>query len=312
MEFERLNALGKERIPFFFLSDFLGKKVEAYPLEELAQHAISFCIDENYAYNKHPFALEKEPQGFTHYLEKFTYVQEKIRAGDTYMLNLTQPTKIATSLSLEEIYAHANAHYKLLYKDRFVCFSPEKFIQIKDNTIHTFPMKGTIDASIEHAKEKILADAKESAEHVMVVDLLRNDLSIVAKNVRVERFRYVHEIEAGAKKLLQVSSHICGDLEDSWHERVGDILRSLLPAGSVSGAPKKSTVDIIQNIEGYERGFYCGVFGMYDGTSLDSGVMIRFIEKTDDGLVYKSGGGITIESDARSEYNELLDKVYLP
>ena len=312
MEFERLNALGKERIPFFFLSDFLGKKVEAYPLEELAQHAISFCIDENYAYNKHPFALEKEPQGFAHYLEKFTYVQEKIRAGDTYMLNLTQPTKIATSLSLEEIYAHANAHYKLLYKDKFVCFSPEKFIQIKDNTIHTFPMKGTIDASIEHAKEKILADAKESAEHVMVVDLLRNDLSIVAKNVRVERFRYVHEIEAGAKKLLQVSSHICGDLEDSWHERVGDVLRSLLPAGSVSGAPKKSTVEIIQNIEGYERGFYCGVFGMYDGTSLDSGVMIRFIEKTDNGLVYKSGGGITIESDARSEYNELLDKVYLP
>ena len=312
MEFERLNALGKERIPFFFLSDFLGKKVEAYPLEELAQHAISFCIDENYAYKKHPFALEKEPQGFTHYLEKFTYVQEKIRAGDTYMLNLTQPTKIATPLSLKEIYAHANAHYKLLYKDKFVCFSPEKFIQIKDNTIHTFPMKGTIDASIEHAKEKILADAKESAEHVMVVDLLRNDLSIVAKNVRVERFRYVHEIEAGAKKLLQVSSHICGDLEDSWHERVGDILRSLLPAGSVSGAPKKSTVEIIQNIEGYERGFYCGVFGMYDGTSLDSGVMIRFIEKTDNGLVYKSGGGITIESDARSEYNELLDKVYLP
>lgn len=312
MEFERLNALGKERKPFFFLTDFSAHKVEAYPLEELRAQGIFFCIDETYQYKHHPFVLEKNPVSFGEYLEKFSYVQEKIRAGDTYMLNLTQPTKIATPLTLAEIYAHANAHYKLLYKDRFVCFSPEKFIQIKNNTIHTFPMKGTIDASIEHAKEKILADAKESAEHVMVVDLLRNDLSIVAKNVRVERFRYVHEIEAGVKKLLQVSSHICGDLEDSWHERVGDILRALLPAGSVSGTPKKSTVDIIQNIEGYERGFYCGVFGMYDGTSLESGVMIRFIEKTDEGLVYKSGGGITIESDARSEYNELLDKVYLP
>lgn len=173
-------------------------------------------------------------------------------------------------------------------------------------------MKGTIDASLPNAKESILANQKEMAEHVMVVDLLRNDLSIVAKEVRVEKFRYVHEIEAGAKKLLHVSSHISGDVGDGWHERIGDILRLLLPAGSISGAPKRSTLEIIDAVEGYERGFFSGVFGVYDGKTLDSAVMIRFVQKVKDGYVYKSGGGITLDSDAQSEYNELLDKVYLP
>ncbi len=173
-------------------------------------------------------------------------------------------------------------------------------------------MKGTIDASILNAKEIILANQKEMAEHVMVVDLLRNDLSIVAKEVRVEDFRYVHEIDAGSKKLLHVSSHISGDVGSDWHEKIGDILNSLLPAGSISGAPKKSTLDIINQIEGYERGYFSGVFGVYDGKTFDSAVMIRFVQNSKDGYIYKSGGGITIDSDAKSEYDELLDKVYLP
>ena len=146
----------------------------------------------------------------------------------------------------------------------------------------------------------------------MVVDLLRNDLSIVAEDIRVEDFRYITHLSAGEKKLLQVSSHISGHLGDSWHERLGDILKALLPAGSISGTPKKSTLEIIESIEEYDRGYFSGVFGVYDGESFDSGVMIRFIEKTNNGYIYKSGGGITLDSDALAEYNELLDKIYLP
>jgi para-aminobenzoate synthetase component 1 len=173
-------------------------------------------------------------------------------------------------------------------------------------------MKGTIDASIKNAKEKILADKKEMAEHIMVVDLLRNDLSIVSKNVKVEKFRYITQIEAGDKKLLHVSSHISGDIGENWQSSIGDILKELLPAGSISGTPKKSTLEIIEKIEDYERGYFSGVFGVFDGESLDSGVMIRFMQKTKDGYIYKSGGGITLDSDVDLEYNELLDKVYLP
>ena len=134
----------------------------------------------------------------------------------------------------------------------------------------------------------------------------------VAKNVKVEKFRYITEIEAGEKKLLHVSSHISGDVGDDWHARIGDILKALLPAGSISGAPKKSTLDIIEQVEGYERGYFSGVFGVYDGKTFKSAVMIRFVEKTQEGYTYKSGGGITLDSDAKSEYAELLDKVYLP
>lgn len=146
----------------------------------------------------------------------------------------------------------------------------------------------------------------------MVVDLLRNDLSIVAKNVKVENFRYVDVIEAGEKELLHVSSHISGCVGENWHERIGDILRLMLPAGSISGAPKKSTLEIIDNIEGYDRGYFSGIFGVYDGETFNSGVMIRYIEKTETGYIYKSGGGITLDSDILSEYNEMLDKIYLP
>jgi len=309
---DKLNHLGKIRKPFLFISDFEAQELIAVPLDELEQHDIKYSIDENYKYKKHPHVLKKTPISFEEYKDRFDYVQEKIKNGDTYLLNLTTPTKIETDLSLDDIFNVSNAHYKLKYKDKFVCFSPEKFVQIKDNNISTFPMKGTIDADIPQAKSVILANEKEMAEHIMVVDLLRNDLNIVANNVHVEDFRYVTCIDAGDKKLLQVSSHICGDIDEDWHENIGSILKELLPAGSISGTPKKSTLGIIKSIENYRRGFFSGVFGIYDGKTFDSAVMIRFIEKQESGLVYKSGGGITLDSDVTSEYKEMLDKIYIP
>ena len=173
-------------------------------------------------------------------------------------------------------------------------------------------MKGTIEASIPDAKEKILANEKEMAEHVMIVDLMRNDLGMVGTNIKVEQFRYVEKIKAGEKELLQVSSKITATLPSNWQDNVGRLLKTLLPAGSITGTPKKSTINIINNIENYERGFYTGVFGIFDGENLYSAVMIRFIEKIEEKLFYKSGGGITIDSDAKSEYEELIDKIYLP
>jgi len=312
MTFDCLNFLGSKRKPFLFICDFKVQNLEIICADKLKENDIEFSIDADFIYEKHDFVLKKTSFDFDDYKEKFKKVIRKIKAGETYLLNLTKPTSVQTTLSLKEIYKYANAHYKLRYKDEFVCFSPEKFIELKESKIHTYPMKGTIDASILDAKDKILNNQKEMAEHIMVVDLLRNDLSIVAKNIKVEDFRYVQKIQAGQKKLLQVSSHISGDVGNDWHNRVGDILKALLPAGSISGTPKKSTLEIIDEVERYDRGHFSGVFGFYDGESLDSGVMIRFIEKTKNGYIYKSGGGITLDSDARSEYDELLDKIYLP
>jgi len=312
MSFEQVSSLASKREPFLFISDFEAKNIEVIPLSALDSEDIEFSIDANYIASPHPHRLHFSGVAFEEYKKKFDAVIEKIKAGETYLLNLTQETPLKNRLSLKEIYRVANAHYKLRYKDKFSCFSPETFIQIHNDTIMTFPMKGTIDASIKNAKEKILADEKEMAEHVMIVDLLRNDLSIVAKEVQVEKFRYITEIDAGEKRLLQVSSKISAKLPQNWHENFGEILKSLLPAGSISGTPKKSTLNIIKEIEGYERRFFSGIFGVYDGNSFDSGVMIRFIEKRDEQLFYKSGGGITLDSRVELEYQEMLDKIYLP
>ncbi len=133
-----------------------------------------------------------------------------------------------------------------------------------------------------------------------------------AKKVRVERYRYIQKIKAGKKELLQVSSKITALLNEKWRENIGTILLTLLPAGSISGTPKRSTISIIKGVEHHKRGFFTGIFGFFDGDNLDSGVAIRFIEKNKDGFIYKSGGGITLLSDAKLEYQELKDKVYVP
>ncbi len=258
------------------------------------------------------FTFSKSPVDFITYKKALNEVLEEIRSGNTYLLNLTFRTPVESSFTLKEIFTYAKAKFKLYFKDEFICFSPERFVEIKENTIATYPMKGTIDANLPDAKESILADEKEMAEHVMIVDLMRNDLGIIGSNVKVEQFRYVEKIKAGKKELLQVSSKITATLPTDWKDNLGTLLSQILPAGSISGTPKKSTLNIINHIENFDRGFYTGVFGVFDGESLRSGVMIRFIEQENDQFFYKSGGGITIDSDAKSEYEELIDKIYLP
>ena len=313
---EKLNKFGSLKEPFLFvlsydLSKFYIQKLSLLP------SSIKFEFDSKETKNRIQEALlEKFPINFEQYKIKFDLLQEEIKNGNTYLCNLTAKTKIKTSLSLDEIYELVQSKFKLRFQnknDNFVCFSPERFIEIKENKIFTYPMKGTIDASLYNAESIILNDKKEMAEHTMVVDLLRNDLGIIASNVKVDKFRYIEKINAGDKKLLQVSSQISANLENNWNERIGDILTSLLPAGSITGTPKKKTVEILEKLEDYNRDFYTGIFGVFDGKNLDSSVMIRFIEEDiEKNKFYKSGGGITCDSNALNEYQELIDKVYLP
>lgn len=310
--YAQLSQLVSQGIPSFFYSDFKGENFHCYPLEKLTEHNIEFSFNDIASNYNRPHTPEFNPLNYDDYTKKFEQVQQHIQAGNTYLLNLTQPTQITSDYTLNEIYTMANAPYKLRVADTFVCFSPEPFITIEGNQIHTYPMKGTIDATLPNAKEQILNNPKELAEHTMIVDLLRNDLGMVSKDIKVEDFRYITTIEIGNKKLHQVSSHISGQLPQNWKENIGEILHVLLPAGSISGTPKKKSVEIIEEIEEYERGYFSGIFGYFDGKNLYSAVSIRFIEKITDGLIYKSGGGITSDSTSASEYQELLDKIYIP
>lgn len=249
---------------------------------------------------------------FSEYEVKFNKIQNHIALGNTYLCNLTQPSKISTNLDIEEIYRYSIAPYKLLIKNLFVVFSPEAFVDILDDKIFTYPMKGTISAEKDENKEILFNDEKENAEHNTIVDLLRNDLSIVAKNVSVDKYKYLQKVETNKGPIWQMSSKISGNIKPEFINAPGSLFDKILPAGSISGAPKEKTLSLLREIEEYDRGYYSGVFGFYNGKSIQSAVMIRFIEQTESGLIYKSGGGITSQSSAAQEYKELIQKIYVP
>jgi para-aminobenzoate synthetase component 1 len=316
-EFEKtMNLWGESKIPFLFIIDFELQRPLIFRLNEinpgdLAYEVNGFTNSKEQSVEK-AISLERFPISANEYETKFKKVVRHLEYGDSFLTNLTVSTEVKMNRTLREVFHLSHAKYKLLLKDEFLVFSPETFVKIDGDRISAYPMKGTIDAAIPNAKERILNDKKELAEHVTIVDLIRNDLSQVAHNVTVTRFRYIDELKTASKNLYQVSSEIAGELKPSDANRLGSILLKLLPAGSVSGAPKPKTMEIIRAVEGEDRGYYTGIFGYFNGQMLDSGVMIRFIENRSGRFFYRSGGGITTQSVAAAEYQETIDKVYVP
>jgi len=311
-----MNELGANGQPFAFVIDFDFTKPLIFDLNESSvllwkTPAKSNCLIginnevKEVVWNIHPVEFER-------YQQAFNAVQLHIHKGDSYLLNLTMPTRVETNLSPEELFHMSDAPYKIWLKNQFVCFSPEIFVRINDGIISSFPMKGTIDANIEHAEQLLLTDEKEVAEHHTIVDQIRNDLSMVATDVEVEILMYIDRISTNKGDILQMSSQISGKLPEDFQQSIGTILSRLLPAGSVCGAPKQKTLEIIRETEGYQRGYYTGIFGIFDGQNLDSCVLIRYMEQEGVHYVFKSGGGITFLSDCQAEYNELIQKVYVP
>ncbi|MDD4992648.1 MAG: aminodeoxychorismate synthase component I [Paludibacter sp.] len=314
----QMNYLGALGISFLFIIDYKAEYGYVIREDELDERFIRFQSQEPGAKSQESgirteqIEWEVKPISPELYKQKFDFVQQQIHQGNSFLTNLTQPTEIVTNLSLLDLFQLSSAKYKLWASGQFTVLSPETFVQIHAGEISSFPMKGTIDAAIPNAAEIILNDPKEQAEHATIVDLIRNDLSLVADHVEVKRYRYIEKLTTNKQNLLQVSSEICGKLPENYRERLGDIIFSLLPAGSISGAPKPKTLEIIEKAEEYNRGFYTGICGWFDGKNLDSAVMIRFIEQQGEKLIFKSGGGITAKSELIKEYEELIQKVYVP
>ena len=318
MSFEQvcstMDEMGKSNNPFLFFVDYkaesgwIGTPSEAQALGikyEIGSNKIAAKSESKPIFNKTPISESS-------YLDKFNQVQRAIQRGDSFLINLTAPTQIETNLSIEEIYLIAQARYKLLVPEFFTVFSPECFIQIEENKIKSFPMKGTLAVANHSSPDNLINDVKEQAEHATIVDLIRNDLSQVAFPIQVEKYKFIDQVKTHEGDLWQMSSLISGELLDEYKGHFGKVLTQLLPAGSISGAPKTSTLKIINEVEDYPRGFYTGIMGLFDGHLFDSGVMIRYIETSENKMTYKSGGGITVFSDAKKEYQELIQKVYLP
>ena len=312
-----VNGLGILRIPFLLIVDFDLKNYYLSPLEELMESneiLIQFPGFTNVMQNpsRHTFDLKKGVTSFKKYQASFDKVMAHLHLGNSFLINLTASTPIFMQGNLADLFHQAKAPYKLWFKDQWVCFSPEPFIKIIGNKIYSYPMKGTMDANIPHARKLLLESKKETAEHHTIVDLIRNDLNQIATDVKVEKFRFIQKIKTSGKDLLQVSSKISGKLQKGFRRNLGEVFLTLLPAGSISGAPKSKTVDIIHEAERHTRGYYTGVCFIYDGHGVDSCVLIRFVEKLKGNYVYKIGGGITIHSEAEKEFMELNDKIYVP
>jgi len=313
----KANALSTAGKSFLFLIDFEMQKPKLWLPDEVNADELLFSINgftnaPAPAKSKRDISLQVFPVKEEEYRIKFNAVLQELNYGNTFLANLTAKSRIEINTTLKELFFKVQAPYRCWLRNQFLFFSPESFVKISEDKIYTYPMKGTIDATIPNAASIILNNEKETAEHVTIVDLLRNDLSRVATNVRVSKFRYLDVIKTNRNEIIQVSSEIVGDIMPAYKNCMGSLLMELLPAGSICGAPKNKTVHVIQHVEKEPRGYYTGIFGYFDGKNLDSCVNIRFIEQQENLVYYRSGGGITTQSVWQSEYEEVIQKIYVP
>ena len=268
-----------------------------------------------------PFSFQKENLSIpkkTVYKEKFLKVQKHLERGDSYQVNLTMPFSLGLSnfTNSEKLisqvwrkeenrgaYAHASSipFLNLL----FLSNSPECLFEIKNDVIRTMPIKGTIRSDKEQAWELLKKNPKDQAELYMISDLLRNDLNLIQggeakvlrKKQKLKVHGLIHQFSLIEKRLAKGLS-------------LKDILVKMYPGGSITGAPKKRTMEILWEVENRQRGFYTGSTIVFDGNLRAGSINIRSasINTADKKLSYSAGGGITLLSDCDSEYDEMLAK----
>ncbi|MHC6187457.1 anthranilate synthase component I family protein [Acinetobacter sp. X9] len=298
---------------------FFSDEVDALDLFSYIENKIHNFISNN---SKNIFELKTTIQprwSKKQYLDAFYKIQEYIKAGDCYQINLTQEFKAKFSGSLlnkaKDLWKLTNAPYAGYLKlDDFelLSCSPELFIEFNQNKqIKTRPIKGTMPRyeNIEKdyiSKQTLKNSQKDQAENVMIVDLLRNDLSIYANTGSVKTTK-LFEIES-FNQVHHMVSEIVATLKDDINPM--QMLLSALPGGSITGAPKIRAMQIIEELEEEARGAYCGTLGYFnfDGTGRWN-ILIRSFQQYQNQLSLWAGGGITIASNAEAEYQESLDKV---
>lgn len=268
------------------------------------------------------------------YFENVEKIKELIRDGETYQTNLTQQlsVKLSPSVTAEQAFLRLREKHPAPFaaflrrkQDTVISASPERFFKIENSNVISkedspenfrkakiivSPIKGTRPRG-KNAEEdlilknELLESAKDHAENVMIVDLLRNDIGRICEfgSVKVEKLCDLEEHPS----LFHLVSTISGELRSKI--RFSDMIRAVFPCGSITGAPKIRTMQIIEEIENAARGLSMGAVGFvdFDG-NMDFSVAIRTMNLSENRAVFNVGGGITIESDAREEYAETLTK----
>lgn len=298
---------------------FLGKKIKSkYPLLyfEVFESFSDFSATKSNIYTEIKI---KSKINYKEYSQAIKQIKREIANGNTYEVNYTYDYKVKTDLDGFELYNSIlpkqttpyNSYIKNEYEE-ILSFSPELFFKLKSNKITTKPMKGTIKRGTSEVKDKaniefLKNDIKNRAENVMIVDLLRNDLGRIAKTgtVKVDK---LFEIETH-KTLHQMTSEISAELYDNC--TLYDIFNAIYPCGSITGAPKISTMDIIEKVETGKREIYCGAIGLITPEKTVFSVPIRILQKHNNQKDFscRVGGAIVWDSTAKEEWEETLTKI---
>lgn len=284
---------------------------------------ISQFLEEETDQNFHPHNFEfKARISREEYITKILKIKEHIQLGNIYELNFCQeyyaenvdiPYEIDTYFKLNTItQAPYSSYFKFGDFDIF-CGSPERFLKKEGNKLLSQPIKGTAPRGVSEEEDVILKsnlanDPKERAENIMIVDLVRNDLSRVASvnSVRVDELCEIYSFET----VHQMISSISCDLREG--VTFTEILKATFPMGSMTGAPKLRAMELIEELESFKRGLYSGSIGYFKPNGdFDFNVVIRTLlyNQKERYLSCSVGGAITIKSDPEKEYQECLVKV---
>lgn len=256
---------------------------------------------------------------FEEYARAINTIKEEIASGNTYEVNYTYDWDVKTdadSLTLyETLLKRQKTPYNTFMKNEYetlLSFSPELFFELENGKILTKPMKGTIKRGVTEQEDKqhiefLKNDIKNRAENVMIVDLLRNDLGRIAKTGTV-KVPKLFEIETH-KTLHQMTSTITAELLEG--TTLYDVFEPIFPCGSITGAPKISTMEIIDRVETGKRNIYCGAIGFLSPQKAVFSVPIRILQKTnqEDFYKYRVGGAIVWDSDIKDEWEETVTKI---
>nr|WP_207280848.1 aminodeoxychorismate synthase component I [Thiocystis violacea] len=251
------------------------------------------------------------------YLESVARIKRYLHEGDCYQVNFAQRFSVPAEGDpwhayriLRTLNPAPFGAYLATPDGQVLCSSPERFLEARDGWVETKPIKGTCPRGKDPAEDRRLADAlrlspKDRAENVMIVDLMRNDLGQVCAigSIRVPK---LFEVESFARVHHLVST-VTGRLAEG--RTAVDLLRACFPGGSITGAPKRRAMEVIDELEPHRRGVYCGAIGYlgFDG-AMDTNIAIRTLVQSAGTARLWAGGGIVADSDPEAEYRETFHK----
>ena len=274
-------------------------------------------VDTRYYFEKQGINIKKDLNQLSAFEEKIEDIKNFLYSGDAYQINYTQPlifnfdgNPLDLYMQIQSFAKSEFGFYLDIEESQILSFTPEKFFTKKNHILKSFPIKGTIDRGEnnkqDQSKIKELSEsAKDKAEHLMIVDLLRNDIG------KISEFGSINVKDLFSIKTFETIHHMETEVEGTLKKNIReiDIIKSLFPGGSITGAPKYRAVQIIDELENYNRGIYTGCIGTITANgNMDFNICIRTMTVKDGIAEYPVGGGIVWDSNYKSEYLEAREK----